>query len=610
MTTLAANASVTLALDYDDVLTTDGGGTFVMTPASGSAGQGYLTGHQILGPYKQDVTVVLTAGSNPISYSLSNDYTVDRKSEGVAASRTAVLADASNVLICNSSSPIVLTIQNDATTGWSARESIDLYQQGTGAASFAAGAGVTIRGSAPAAAQYSTQRLRRMAANEWAYVSSSATGASTNVGKAAIRQIRPIIGFAGDSIAVLHGNQTFDSAILWLLSRYYNADLYWDQRSYANGGYNYGVGGATTRQIIGLDSGTDQRVLIAARTPDILFVNGGTNDGMSAYAGAQASAANQQALITAALAAGVQLVLLYPLLPRSGQTGGAIQAFGEFNRMMRNFADATPGVYFVDVLQYFLDPTSASYAPIGGSGGGAGAVTNEGLHPSVAGAAGSCGAFQEALSQVCRIRRPRALAQNEVWNSANAPHSNVLGSKGLMLATTGGTLNAVTNAGVADGWAVTTSAGVTATPSIVASSYIPGGYNMQKFVLSGTPSVDGSLVMQCVLFSPSYFASTTKWAIEMVVRMNTTVNIGPPSMNALAVGSGAHGNAPFGGNTTIHPCSAAPSGDYHLFVYEGAPIITDSGASQWQPAISLGVFNGLAVSGSVEIGFVGIFPLN
>jgi hypothetical protein len=286
-----------------------------------------------------------------------------------------------------------------------------------------------------------------------------------------------------------------------------------------------------------------------------------------------------------------------------------IQAYGEFNRMMRNFADATPGVYFVDVLQYFLDPTSSSYAPIGGSAGAAGAVTNEGLHPSVTGASVSYAAFQEVFSQLARIRRPRALAQNEVWNSTNAPRGNILGTKGLMLGTNG-TLDSVANAGVAAGWAVTSPNSVTVTPSIVTSTYIAGGYNMQKLALSGTPGANSSLQMQCTVYGPSQFATTTKWAVEVVVRMNNTVNVGTPSINPVAPGNGAHGNAPIGGNSVIAACSAAPTGDYHLFLYEGAPLITDSGATQWQPIISFSCFNGLAVSGSVEIGFVGIFPLN
>ena len=73
MTTLAANTSATITLDGDDVLTTDGNATFQITPTSGGKGEGYLTGHQTLGPYGQYVTIVLTSINNPITYSQASD---------------------------------------------------------------------------------------------------------------------------------------------------------------------------------------------------------------------------------------------------------------------------------------------------------------------------------------------------------------------------------------------------------------------------------------------------------------------------------------------------------------------------------------------------------
>ena len=73
MTTLAANTSATITLDGDDVLTTDGNATFQITPTSGGKGEGYLTGHQTLGPYGQYVTIVLTSINNPVTYSQESD---------------------------------------------------------------------------------------------------------------------------------------------------------------------------------------------------------------------------------------------------------------------------------------------------------------------------------------------------------------------------------------------------------------------------------------------------------------------------------------------------------------------------------------------------------
>jgi len=88
----------------------------------------------------------------------------------VTASKTLALADAGQVLKCNSASDIVLTIPNDATGLWEGNDGIAAYQAGAGAVSFAAGAGVTLRGTAPTAAQYTFQGVLRVGVNEWAYL--------------------------------------------------------------------------------------------------------------------------------------------------------------------------------------------------------------------------------------------------------------------------------------------------------------------------------------------------------------------------------------------------------------------------------------------------------
>jgi hypothetical protein len=89
----------------------------------------------------------------------------------VTASRSLTKADSGQVLKCTHATvAIVLTIESDATSGWSANEAVAAYQGGAAAVSFAAGSGVTLRGTAPTAAQYSTQAVHRVGANEWAYL--------------------------------------------------------------------------------------------------------------------------------------------------------------------------------------------------------------------------------------------------------------------------------------------------------------------------------------------------------------------------------------------------------------------------------------------------------
>ena len=86
------------------------------------------------------------------------------------ASRDLTAQDVDTIVKCNSASPVVLTIRVDSVCGISGPAAIGLYQAGTGAASFAAGAGVTLRGSAPTIAQYSSAGVWRVGANEWAYL--------------------------------------------------------------------------------------------------------------------------------------------------------------------------------------------------------------------------------------------------------------------------------------------------------------------------------------------------------------------------------------------------------------------------------------------------------
>lgn len=91
--------------------------------------------------------------------------------DSLTASRSLTLADSGKVLKCTHATvAIVLTIESDATSTWSANEAVAAYQGGAAAVSFAAGSGVTLRGTAPTATQYSTNAVHRVGANEWAYL--------------------------------------------------------------------------------------------------------------------------------------------------------------------------------------------------------------------------------------------------------------------------------------------------------------------------------------------------------------------------------------------------------------------------------------------------------
>lgn len=86
------------------------------------------------------------------------------------ASRNLTARDVDTIVKCNSADAVVLTIPTDAVGGFSADEAIGLYQAGAGAASFAAGGSVTLRGTAPTIAQYGSMGIWRVGPNEWAYL--------------------------------------------------------------------------------------------------------------------------------------------------------------------------------------------------------------------------------------------------------------------------------------------------------------------------------------------------------------------------------------------------------------------------------------------------------
>ena len=109
--------------------------------------------------YDSNGTVIGLSGVNAV-------FGLDRT---ITISSNAILNDAGATVTANSSSAIVLTILNDATTGWLNDSALLLYQAGIGAVSFAAGSGVTLNASpsVPVAAQYVILGAVRVAANTW-----------------------------------------------------------------------------------------------------------------------------------------------------------------------------------------------------------------------------------------------------------------------------------------------------------------------------------------------------------------------------------------------------------------------------------------------------------
>lgn len=98
------------------------------------------------------------------------ESTLSSEKKTATVSRDLSISDSGAVIYCNSGSAIVITIMSDAVVRWLDITPVAIYQAGAGASSFAAGAGVTLRGTPPTPAQYATHAVMRVGANEWVYL--------------------------------------------------------------------------------------------------------------------------------------------------------------------------------------------------------------------------------------------------------------------------------------------------------------------------------------------------------------------------------------------------------------------------------------------------------
>jgi hypothetical protein len=89
----------------------------------------------------------------------------------VTESRDLTPDDVDIIQRSNSSSAVALTIPQDTVLGITGNEaaSLSFYMGGTGAISFVAGSGVTVRGTPPTVEQYGLLFLFRIGTNEWSY---------------------------------------------------------------------------------------------------------------------------------------------------------------------------------------------------------------------------------------------------------------------------------------------------------------------------------------------------------------------------------------------------------------------------------------------------------
>ena len=133
---------------------------------------------------------------------------------------------------------------------------------------------------------------------------------------------------------------------------------------------------------------------IVASDNDIIFVHIGTND-LSQSIGYTTMIANLKTIYETIAASG-KIVVAIPIMPRDSSltTAAAYQLQYKVNRFIRAFCwqetwanpNKVPGVLLCDPSRYLTDGTSTTGSPIGAAAAAAGAVTVDGLHPSMRGA--------------------------------------------------------------------------------------------------------------------------------------------------------------------------------------------------------------------------------
>lgn len=407
------------------------------------------------------------------------------------------------------------------------------------------------------------------------------------------------VGFAGDSIGQGLGKTSFQSSFLaWAHFGEVPLDIVWDSRLYSEGGYNFAVGGANTAAILAV-----QTPQIQARTPEILFVNGGTNNGLSSLTSAGAAFSDMQALIDTALAAGVKTVLFYPVIPKATNDGNAttVNAVSWFNARMLKFCESDRRLVYLNPDIFLADGASKFHLPRTG-------VLTDGTHLSGFGSY----AQRTILDRIVPKGARRVFAGNpgNIWHATNNPIGNVLGNSGYFVEG-GGALNAVANPGVGKEWTATATSGLIAVPSIVDSDLFPG-FKCQRVEISGTAASSSALIkFQRIYYNAAIFASEASWNFELYVRCKGFVNLPPPSVSFMTTGGSVLPTSyriTGGSGVNLIPADYVAADDLVFYIRNPGPILTNVDNRQFELSIEIGTVNGQSPSGTLEFGMVSVHP--
>ena len=153
---------------------------------------------------------------------------------------------------------------------------------------------------------------------------------------------------------------------------------------------------------------------------DILWIDGGRNDGHTSLASGEETVANIVAMATAARDAGKLVLVFTPNPPRSYaiSSDDHRRVRGYVNREVKKWCATQASVAYIDVWRDWVDPADATGGPASG-------ITTDGLHPDVTGA---IYAARRTLEQIgaSYSRPPREQSAWDWYDPTTNPKGNLL----------------------------------------------------------------------------------------------------------------------------------------------------------------------------------------
>lgn len=419
------------------------------------------------------------------------------------------------------------------------------------------------------------------------YVATSTSGSSATPEQIAFRT--PLkLGFAGDSIANMWASKWGDSPVWWASTELYPCEYTVHM--------NTSLGGTSSSHLISNQIATLEALSVK---PDVVIVQTLQNDYIGSTALADTYFANVQQYSQRALAAGVKLVVICSKPPKSSSPDVAA-ALGYLNRRIDRYCRDTPGNFYCDVFNAWRRTNAADTSGVAwrGTAGAADAFSEDGTHPTGLASRNAAPLILPILQRFARPVQPFPSVA-VAYDNTNYPYGNLLGINGLMLGTNG-QYNGVNNANVAgnstgaqDRWFLTDGNGITATPTLVTGS---DGFTYQNLVLSGTATADATVLLRTAYIQD--VASGTFIGEAIVNCQNVT---GVRDMGVLFAG--------FTTATIVNNAGAQFSLNNRMHFRTEPTVFSNSGFSNRTNDIIIKVKNGVTVSGTVQVGRVGIFRI-